>query len=464
MAFTVDGIVLEGAGFVRETSLTGEPSAVVRRKGDRVRAGTWSEDGSFTVEVAVAWGERELDQILATVEDGAGRVSEMQTQANRLIQFFLPVVAGVSVVTAVYWSVFGTWIEAVLNSMAVLLVACPCALGLATPVAIWNGLLRLSKLGLVSRDGALIDSLAQTKQVFFDKTGTLSEATLRVSEQWVAENWQAKRNKVFAMVRAVESRLTHPLAKSLVAGLPETDTLVEVCDWELLPGRGVQASCQLSDTERNTVQIGSHELATDEVELKAAMAALKDREGKPVFVWVEGTLAAIFVLRERIRSGVEGLWAALEGLSIEATVLTGDPEPKMDVPISVMVHQGMRAAEKSALIEQANSAGKYPIFVGDGINDSPGMSHAVASIAMGSGADLTQSAASGRLISDDLAVLPEAIQVCRGIYKRLRGNLIYAAVYNVIGMCLAACGLLHPIIAAIIMLVSSFLVTARSLR
>jgi heavy metal translocating P-type ATPase len=464
MAFTVDGIVLEGAGFVRETSLTGEPSAVVRRKGDRVRAGTWSEDGSFTVEVAVVWGERELDQILATVEDGAGRVSEMQTQANRLIQFFLPVVAGVSVATAVYWSVFGTWIEAVLNSMAVLLVACPCALGLATPVAIWNGLLRLSKLGLVSRDGALIDALAQTKQVFFDKTGTLSEATLRVSEQWVAEDWQAKRSKVFAMVRAVESRLTHPLAKSLVAGLPETDTSVEVCDWELLPGRGVQASCQLSDTERNTVQIGSHELATDEVELKAAMAALKDREGKPVFVWVEGTLAAIFVLRERIRSGVEGLWSALEGLSIEATVLTGDPEPKMDVPISVMVHQGMRAAEKSALIEQANSAGKYPIFVGDGINDSPGMSHAVASIAMGSGADLTQSAASGRLISDDLAVLPEAIQVCRGIYKRLRGNLIYAAVYNVIGMCLAACGLLHPIIAAIIMLVSSFLVTARSLR
>ncbi|MDP4880450.1 MAG: HAD-IC family P-type ATPase, partial [Opitutales bacterium] len=140
MPFTVDGVVLSGQGYVRETALTGEPLPVVRRVGDRVRAGTWSVDGAFELKAEAIGGARELDQILQVVEDVSGQPSEMQAQANRLIQFFLPLVALVSIGTAVYWSFAGTWVQAAFNSMAVLLVACPCALGLATPVAIWQGL------------------------------------------------------------------------------------------------------------------------------------------------------------------------------------------------------------------------------------------------------------------------------------------------------------------------------------
>lgn len=458
-AFTIDGIVRNGTGFVRETALTGEPQAVVRRVGDTVRAGTWSEDGSFVVEVVSGWGQRELDQILKTVEDGSGRVSEMQTQANRMMQFFLPLVVGVSVLTAVVWAFVGTWVDVVLNSMSVLLVACPCALGLATPVAIWNGLVRLSKLGLVSRDGALIDALAQTRTLFFDKTGTLSEERLQIREQWVADCWQERRELLFGLVRAVESRFSHPLAQSLLEGLPETEVTVSVSEWSLLPGQGVRAECMAEDT-MHSVLIGSRALATESAPINIAF---KLSEGTTVFVWVNNELAAAFVLEERLRAGTESLWTNLESLGVEVAVLTGDPDPQVALPEQISISVGMSATAKQKRIAEARETGAYPIFVGDGVNDSPGMSYASASIAMGSGASLTQATASGRLSRNDLSILPEAIKLSRGIYHRLRGNLLYAVTYNLIGMSIAACGILHPVVAALIMLVSSFFVTTRSL-
>ena len=186
-AFSVDGWIVEGVGYVEETALTVEPLPVVRRPGDRVRAGTWAVDCRFVLEVEHSLGARELDTILQAVEAADGRPSELQSQANTLIRVFLPLVVIVSLSTALYWSFAGIWIDAILNSMAVLLVACPCALGLATPVAISQGLFRLAQMGLVSRDGALIDALAKTKKVFFDKTGTLSESSLRVIELWLDE-------------------------------------------------------------------------------------------------------------------------------------------------------------------------------------------------------------------------------------------------------------------------------------
>ena len=199
-AFSVDGRIVEGVGYVQETALTGEPLPVVRRPGDRVRAGTWALDSCFVLEVEHSLGAREIDAILQAVEAADGYPSELQSQANRLIRIFLPVVVTVSLSAALYWGFAGTWMDAVLNSMAVLLVACPCALGLATPVAISQGLFRLAQMGLVSRDGALIDALARTRKVFFDKTGTLSESTLRVTELWLAEALPMERARLLSSV------------------------------------------------------------------------------------------------------------------------------------------------------------------------------------------------------------------------------------------------------------------------
>jgi len=462
---TVDGEVISGSGYVRETPLTGEPMPVVRHPGDSVRAGSYSEDGLFVVEARALEGEREIDGILRMVEDPGGRPSELQTQADRLIQGFLPLVAGVSVATAIWWGFIGTWVDAVLNSMAVLLVACPCALGLATPVAVWQGLYRMARLGLVSRDGALIDALARTRHVFFDKTGTLSEADMRVVESVACEESPVSPKQLWAVVRAVEEHAGHPVGRSIAASLEASNEAVGVRDFEVVPGQGVRAQVRLSDGEELELEVGEATLGNDtDGSRKAAEAALCERSGKRIYVFVNGRCAGVLVLAENPREGLGSVWERLEAIAVRATVLTGDPRPALEVPEGVEVLAGQSATAKAARVRASADLEEMPLLVGDGLNDAGAMASAAGAVAMGGGEPLTRSVAGGQLVSDRLAAIPEAIELARKIHRRLHGNLIYAAAYNVLGMTLAAVGWLHPVLAAVIMLVSSAWVTARALK
>ncbi|NBB80551.1 MAG: HAD-IC family P-type ATPase [Verrucomicrobia bacterium] len=504
-AFTLDGIVRSGVGYVQETSLTGEPMPVVRRPGERVRAGTWAVDTRFEYEVTAVAGSRELDQILGTIEAVDGQPSELQTQANELIQIFLPIVVGVSLLTAIVWAVLGTWMDAVLHSMAVLLVACPCALGLATPVAISQGLYRLARLGLVSRDGALIDALARTKKVFFDKTGTLSESSLRVTELWVDDAaLPVERADLLGAVHAAESGLSHPVARALTqhlepggtavgstsedkvvselapAGPSGRDSCVDLTsehnavselaptwpsieDLQVLAGQGL-AFTLLAKDGRHRIKVGEGSLAGSKTAVQAVEAHLHEPKGRRVYVIVDSRVVACFVLRERLRSGVPGIWEQLDRLGLKAHILTGDPSPELTLPATVKLEPGLSSAEKLNRVRAALESNEHPLFVGDGINDTEAMSLASGSIAMHSGTALARSVAMGQLTADRIEAIPEAVELARGIRQRLRGNLKYAAGYNVVGMALAAAGILHPIMAALIMLVSSFWVTTRALR
>ncbi|MEM8866698.1 MAG: heavy metal translocating P-type ATPase [Verrucomicrobiota bacterium] len=464
MPFTVDGAILAGKGYVKETALTGEPLPVVKHRGERVRAGAWSIDGVYEVEVLATEGTRELDDILNRVEDASGRPSVMQHQADELMQGFLPFVAGVSIATAIYWAFMGTWSQAVLNSMAVLLVACPCALGLAAPVAIWQGLFRLGQMGLVSRDGLLIDALARTRAIFFDKTGTLSESEMAVVECAVVEEalGETTREELLSAVAAMEADLDHPVARALKCYLeaPLPHTAVDAV--ELVPGEGVSA---IWNDQR--LQLGEASLAGlsgEAVTQLVAESGLMERVGKAIYAFLDAQCVAIFVLREQARPAMAETLKALNALEIETVVLTGDPDPQMSMPLGMKVHAGLSAADKTDRVIDVKNAGKSPLFIGDGINDASAMQHAAASISMGSGTQFTRSAASGQLVHDSLDLLPRAVVLARAIYRRLRGNLIYAACYNLVGMLLAAMGLLHPLAAALIMLCSSFGVTAVSLR
>lgn len=462
--FTVDGRVLDGAGFVSETALTGEPTPVVRRNGDPVRAGTHAVDGFFEIEVTATGGAREIDRILAAVADPGGEPSDLQRQANRLTQFFLPIVALVSLLTAGTWWLLDGWQSGVLNSMAVLLVACPCALGLATPVAIWHGLYRLSQLGLVSRDGRLVDTLAATSHIFFDKTGTLSEEGLAVVECLVTEAWQDRRDQLFAFVAAIESRVAHPVAAGLLRyceaqGVRESGLVAR--EIRVHSGLGLTARIGAGSQEVR-VAIGDFDL--DPEGREAAESALWASSGKRLTVFCEGRLAAVFVFREHLREGTTSLWPGLEQAGIRCTVLTGDPDPRVDLPVMVDLRSGLSAEAKAALVRASRDKGEWPLFVGDGINDTAAMAAASGSIAMSSGVSLARTTASAQLLNNRLPVLVDAVTLCRGIQRRLRGNLRYAAAYNVIGIGLAAAGWLHPIAAAAIMLVSSFFVTLRAMR
>jgi len=463
-AFSMDGIVRSGVGYVRDTSLTGEPLPVVCREGDQVCAGTYSEDGSFEVEVTVLAGERELDRILQAVETVGGEPSELQLQANRLIQYFLPFVAVVSILTGLVWWVAGSWMDAVFNSMAVLLVACPCALGLATPVAIWQGLYRMARMGLVSRDGSFVDGLAEVRTVYLDKTGTLSENEMMVVETVLADEWQARRADLLAAVRAVEMRSKHPVARSIVSIVREAQSeQPEVSNWRLLPGVGVEASV-LIGSESYRLRIGELEGAEERNRAEAIERKLHVPAGKRVYVCLDEFPVAVFVLRERARQGLTTLWQALEKMGIQAVVLTGDSDPGLELPEAIRMEKGLSSADKARIVKMAMGRGEFPCFVGDGINDAAAMSASCSSIAMGSGTGLAQTTAGAQLREDRIEVIPEAIALARRIRKRLRGNLVYAASYNLLGMGLAAAGVLHPVAAAVIMLASSFFVTLRTLR
>ena len=459
-AFSVDGWIVEGVGYVEETALTGEPLPVVRRPGDRVRAGTWAVDCRFVLEVEHSLGARELDTILQAVEAADGRPSGLQIQADALVRVFLPFVALVSLSSALYWIFAGSWIDVVLNSMAVLLVACPCALGLATPVAISQGLFRLAQMGLVSRDGALIDALAKTKKVFFDKTGTLSESSLRVTELWLSETLPMERTHLLSSVLEAESSVPHPIARALTQYLVANDMTAGAAieDLRLIPGQGLE--CRVSGAG------GAHMIRVGEASLGASeppVDQLHEKKGKRVFVWLDGRIVACFVLQESLRASVDTVWQQFDELEVATRILTGDPSPEVSIPKKVALEAGLSSADKVRRVTESQIAGESPLFVGDGINDAAAMRVASGSVAMDSGAGLARSAAMGQLTGDRIEIIAQAISLARDIYRRLRGNLIYAAAYNTLGMVLAAAGLLHPVAAAMIMLVSSFWVTARAM-
>ena len=461
--FSVDGIVLEGSGYVEETALSGEPLPVKRSIGDRLRAGTWSVDCRFIVKVEQTLGSRELDKILGCLDSTETRPSQFQSRANDLIKIFLPFVVIISSGTALFWSVLGTWVDAILNSMAVLLVACPCALGLATPVAISQGLFRLAQMGLVSRDGALIDALAHTKEVFFDKTGTLSEASLQVQEVWTKEALPIQRDILMSALADAQSTVKHPVAHALSKYIHNNNRFVEqkINNLRLIPGLGIEFFLNNGDT-RGRVLVGDEDLSGSSDSVQNVVDELKEKKGKRIFVWYNTELITCFVLREHLRIGVEEVCCALRKLKINTQVLTGDPSPEIFLPKEIGLETGLSSAQKVQLVSNARADEKFPLFVGDGINDAAAMTAASGSIAMESGVGLARSAAMGILMADRITAIPEAIVLARSIRKRLWGNLLFAIIYNFVGIFLAAVGLLTPVIAAVIMLASSFFVVSRA--
>ena len=463
-SFAVDGVILEGNGYVEETALTGEPLPVIRQPGDKVRAGTWSVDSRFILEVEQTLGGRELDKILDALDSPDGRPSIFQSKANVFISYFLPLVLVISAGTALFWFLAGTWVDAVLNSMAVLLVACPCALGLATPVAISHGLFRLAQMGLISRDGALIDTLAQTRQVFFDKTGTLSESSLQVVDTWTKEPLPIERIALISSIVQAQSSVKHPVARAISQYLGDNNIFIEdqIKNLRLIPGSGIEFFLNYGGTSKK-VLVGDEDLYDTSESMQEVLHKLHEKRGKRIFVWYDEELVFCFVLRERLRNGVSEVCCDLNGLDIDARVLTGDPSPDIKFPEEIGLEIGLTSADKVQYVADSRADGKFPLFVGDGINDTAAMTAASGSIAMDSGVGLARSAAMAILSEDRLTAIPEAIRLSRSIHKRLWGSLLFAALYNLVGVFLAAVGALTPVIAASIMLISSFLVMSRAI-
>lgn len=459
----VDGVVEEGVAFVRETPMTGEPFPVVRRPGDRVLAGAHVLDAPLVVRATAGGGQRQLDRLLVAVEAAAARPSDLQREADKIVAWFLPTVMVVAVAVFACWTAAAGWRTGLFNGLAVLVVACPCAMGLATPIGIWSGLNALAERGVAAFSGAFLEQLARIDTVVFDKTGTLSEEAFSVVDFAVADG--CEREEIRAWICAVEERSRHPVAAAFRDW--GCGVAADVGEVTTIPGVGVRARVSVGG-RGGVVAVGNRGLFEGELpeDAGALLGTLMRPEGHlhEIFALVEGRPVAVALVRERMRESVSVAREMLAGMGIAVRIMTGDRADSASVLELGDCEAGLTAGEKARRVEALQGAGARVLFVGDGVNDAPAMAEAFASIAMSGGAALPRELAGAGLYGGNLAAVADAVRIGRRVVGGIRSNLVFAAVYNFIGIALAAAGLLHPVIAAVLMLASSITVSWRALR
>jgi len=463
---TVDGRILEGSGSLRESHLSGEPVPVQRHPGMEIYAGSWSIDASLLVQVDRPLGERKMDTLLDWVENARRHPSGLQEEADRTIAWFFPFVVLVAVSTFVGWWMAGIgWAFALFNSMAVLLVACPCALGLATPIAVWKGMFRLASMGLLCRHGQAFDALGRCERIFFDKTGTLSEARLIVSDFLLRDDLPFDASLLVHWVAALEKDSEHPVARALAA-LSEADH-VSVRQVELIAGKGLRGIIQEGEKSYE-VRIGHPSLFQDR-DTAPWLELANDLQGgvkHPAQIWIDvnGLPAAVALVSELLRPAAEESLRQLRKRGLAIEILSGDPNPTWENIGGVQIDKGLSPEEKRKRVEESSQRGEWPVYVGDGINDAPAMVAGGASIGVSDGAQLVREVSDAILLQSDLSRIALGIDFSRRVRQRVGGNIRFALVYNVIGITLAAAGILHPVVAALLMVCSSALVSVRALN
>lgn len=449
----VDGMILSGKGYIRETAITGEPVPVIRETGDRVTAGTWSLDGSFVIR-PVPGQQRMIDRIIDVLQSPTQRVSKLQETADQLMQYFVPLVCLTAAGTFLGWLFFTSaiWWDALFNSMAVLLVACPCALGLAMPAGIWGGLYHLSQRGLIGRNGHLIDALAECDMIVFDKTGTLTEFNLEADTSGLLCD-PMDAPGILGRIAAIASHSPHPVSKALSRLAPPAGIVSGLI---VHPGQGLEAR-----VDDELWKIGEMSLLDG---IPVQPHVLENMPGKPVYVACDNRFLGVVCLRERLRPEVEGSISALQALNCSCHVLSGDPAPVHTTIAGLAVRYGLTPDMKLSYVKTWINKGKRILFVGDGVNDLPAMQACDASLAIDLGAAMTTEFADGLLVQGRVASLPSAVRFARRLKHSLSGNMRFAIAYNVLGMTLAAAGVLHPVVAALLMVGSSLIVSLRALR
>ncbi len=437
----VDGVIASGQAFIEELAHTGEPFPAARQPGDRVLAGARVLDGSLDITATRAGSDRELDRLLAACRDSMP--SPAENLARRVLAWFVPAVVLMALGTAGFWLfVKNAPAEALFNALAVTIVACPCALGLAIPIAARKALVRLRLLGLTAQQPDLIERLAVIDTVAFDKTGTLSHPRLGLD---ALEATAAAPAELASWLAAIQRRSTHPVARpfwNLASPAQLADLTVEI-----LPARGIEA--------RFTHHGVPHRLRVGNERLLAETPAHHDSSSRCLHVLLDDRCIATARLAESPRETAMATLDALREMGLQRILLTGDTACPAHYRETLEIHTALTAAQKAELLRARQHDGRRVLFVGDGLNDSEGLRAAHLGIALHSGSGAAGATASAVLAHDDLSVLPKAIQIARTTRRRLVRLLTFSLGYNAIGITLAATGLLHPVAAALLMFASS---------
>jgi len=465
-AVPVDGCIVEGRGWLETTPLTGELEPRVFGPGDEIWAGMRSLDGVLLIEVHAAAGARRLDRLLEGVAGAQVKPSRIQSKADRLAARFVPLVVLIGVSTFVGWYLASGLQAAVINSLAVAVVACPCALGLATPLGLWSGLVRLGRLGIVAGSGDFLENLATATTVIFDKTGTLFEPELGVRRLAMETGSPVEERELRGLLGAAEAGIDHPVAAALRRLGP--DGVGE--EWRQREVRVIPA-CGLEATVVNVRSGRVHGVWAGELAWIATRGGAAqggawegDGGGRRIAVAIDRRLVAVVELEETPRVQTGRTFERMEELGLRLAILTGDRAFSDHVWPQVARKAGLTPEEKVSEVRRRQREGERVVFVGDGQNDAAALAVANASVALSHGAELARSSSMAVMSGESLDSLPEAIEVAREVNRAIRSNLWLAATYNLVGIAVAAAGWLHPVGAALLMAGSSIVVSARVVR
>jgi P-type Cu+ transporter len=462
-----DGVVIDGRSAVDESMLTGESVPVERGPGDEVTGATMNRTGSFRFRVTRIGRDTALAQIVRLVREAQGSRAPIQALADRVAAIFVPAVIGIAVVTFALWLLIGgEFAPAMLTFVAVLIVACPCSLGLATPTAIMVAAGRGAEEGILVRGGEALERAARVDTVLLDKTGTVTRGDPEVIDIVTVDG--VEPGEVLRLAASVESRSEHALASAIIAAARARDIPTEEPEsFEAIEGRGAR-----SRVDGRLVLIGNADLmrerGSDSADLETAARSLAEKGRTPVFVAIDTEAAAVLGIMDQPKEGSAEAIASLGALGLATILVTGDVEPVARAVAEEVgvdeVRAGLLPAEKCAEIERRQGEGQIVAMVGDGINDAPALARADVGIAIGTGTDVAIEAADITLMRGDLDGVVRALALSRRALGTIRWNLVWAFGYNTLAIPIAAAGLLQPAVAAAAMALSSITVVTNSLR
>lgn len=469
----VDGIVLSGSSYVDESMLSGEPVPVLKTTNEKVYAGTINQKGSFQFKALKVGKETLLAQIIKMVQDAQGSKAPVQKLVDKIAGIFVPIVIGIALLTFILWLLLGGnngIVHGLLAAVTVLVIACPCALGLATPTAIMVGVGKAAEQGILIKDAESLELAKKINAVVLDKTGTITEGKPKVTAiKWLNEDTLAKQ-----ILLSIEKQSEHPLAEAVVNYFTDIED-IQLLSFESITGKGAKATF---DDETyfigNTKLLSANNISIDD-ELQQQSNQWSQQSQTVIWFANSKKALAVIAISDKIKETSLTAIEQLKAMDVKVYMLTGDNETTAKAIAEQTGIEHYKAEvlpqHKADFIKELQSKGKIVAMVGDGINDSTALATADVSIAMGKGSDIAMDVAKMTLISSDLIKIPQAIKLSRQTVATIKQNLFWAFIYNVIGIPIAA-GILYPIngfllnpmIAGAAMALSSLSVVSNSLR
>lgn len=473
----VDGEVIEGSSLVDESMITGEPIPVEKKAKDSVAGGTINQTGSFLMEAKRVGSETLLARIVQMVAEAQRSKAPIQKLADIISGYFVPIVVLIAMITFIVWGLIGPeprFVYALVNAVAVLIIACPCALGLATPMSIMVGVGKGAEMGVLIKNAESLERMEKVNTIVMDKTGTLTEGKPKITQIIISPS--IPENELLSLAAAVEKNSEHPLALAIVQGAEERGLQVQkVEDFRSITGGGV-----FGVVANKKVLVGkSHLLQENNIqgvdELQAQAKEAQELAQTAIFVAVDGQAAGIIVVADPIKPSTPQAIEDLHRLGLKVIMLTGDNEYTARAVAKKLnideVHAGVNPKDKNTIVQQLKNDQQIVAMAGDGINDSPALAASDVGIAMGTGTDVAMESAGVTLVKGDLNGIIRAIALSRATMRNIRQNLFFAFIYNILGVPIAAgilypfIGLLlNPIIASAAMAFSSVSVIMNALR